>query len=47
MLRATPELNPGRIYARYPDGGLTAPISAMLKSIQKSLLAIDYLKIEG
>jgi hypothetical protein len=29
-----------------PEGGLTAPVSAMLKSIQKALEAIDYLKID-
>lgn len=47
VLRPTPELNHGRVYASYPEGGLTGPVSAMLKSIQKSLDAIDYLKVDG
>lgn len=46
VLRPVPELNHGRVYASYPEGGLTAPVSAMLKSIQKALEAIDYLKVD-
>jgi DNA-binding transcriptional LysR family regulator len=47
VLRPVPDLNHGRVYASYPEGGLTAPVSAMLKSIQKALDAIDYLKVDG
>jgi DNA-binding transcriptional LysR family regulator len=47
VLRPIPELNHGRVYASYPEGGLTAPVSAMLKSIQKALDSIDYLKVDG
>lgn len=47
VLRSVPDLNHGRVYASYPEGGLTAPVSAMVKSIQKALEAIDYLKVDG
>lgn len=47
VLRPDPDLNHGRVYASYPEGGLTAPVSAMLKSIQKALDAIDYLKVDA
>jgi DNA-binding transcriptional LysR family regulator len=47
VLKPVPELNHGRVYASYPEGGLTGPVSAMLKSIQKALDAIDYLKVDA
>ncbi len=47
VLRSVPDLIHGRVYASYPEGGLTAPVSAMVKSIQKALEAIDYLKVDG
>lgn len=47
MIRPVPELNHGRVYASYPDGGLTAPVNAMLKSIQKTLAELNYLKVIG
>jgi DNA-binding transcriptional LysR family regulator len=47
VLRSVPELNHGRVYASYPEGGLNAPVSAMLKSVQKALEAIDYLRIDA
>ena len=47
MIRPAPELNHGRVYASYPDGGLTAPVNAMLKSIQKTLAGLNYLKVIG
>jgi DNA-binding transcriptional LysR family regulator len=46
VLRPVPELNHGRVYASYPEGGLTGLVSAMLKSIQKALNAIEYIKVE-
>lgn len=45
MMRPAPELNHRRVYASYPDGGLTAPVNAMLKSIQKTLASLNYLKV--
>jgi DNA-binding transcriptional LysR family regulator len=44
LLHPIPDLNHGRIYASYPEGGLTAPVDAMLKSIRKALAEIDYLQ---
>jgi DNA-binding transcriptional LysR family regulator len=46
VLKPVPDLNHGRVYASYPDGGLTAPVSAMLKSIQKALASMDYLRVD-
>lgn len=46
VLRPVPDLNHGRVYASYPDGGLTAPVNAMLKSIQKALASMDYLRVD-
>jgi DNA-binding transcriptional LysR family regulator len=46
ILRPEPDLIHGRVYASYPEGGLTSPVDGMLKSIQKVLDAIDYLKVE-
>jgi DNA-binding transcriptional LysR family regulator len=45
LLRAVPDLNHGRVYASYPEGGLTAPVNAMLRSIRKALATIDYLRV--
>jgi DNA-binding transcriptional LysR family regulator len=45
VLRSIPEINHGRVYASYADGGLTGPVSAMLKSIQKALDSMDYLQV--
>ncbi|GGH32162.1 LysR family transcriptional regulator [Alsobacter metallidurans] len=45
VLRPTPDLIHGRVYASYPEGGLTAPVNSMLKSIQKALATINYLKV--
>ena len=44
LLHPVPDLNHGRIYASYPEGGLTAAVDAMLKSIRRALTEIDYLK---
>ena len=46
ILRPIPEIDHGRVYASYADGGLTGPVSAMLKSIQKALDSMDYLKVD-
>lgn len=46
VLRPSPEINHGRVYASYADGGLTGPVSAMLKSIQKALDSMDYLQVD-
>jgi hypothetical protein len=46
VLKPVPDLNHGRVYASYADGGLTAPVSAMLKSIQKALASMDYLRVD-
>ena len=46
VLRPVPEINHGRVYASYADGGLTGPVSAMLKSIQKALASMDYLRVD-
>jgi DNA-binding transcriptional LysR family regulator len=46
ILRPVPDIIHGRVYASYPEGGLTGPVSAMLKSIQKALASMDYLKVD-
>ena len=46
ILRPIPDLIHGRVYASYPEGGLTSPVNGMLKSIQKVLDAINYLKVD-
>ena len=46
VLRPVPEINHGRVYASYAEGGLTGPVSAMLKSIQKALDSMDYLRVD-
>jgi DNA-binding transcriptional LysR family regulator len=46
ILRPVPEINHGRVYASYADAGLTGPVSAMLKSIQKALASMDYLRVD-
>jgi hypothetical protein len=46
VLRPVPDINHGRVYASYAEGGLTAPVSAMLKSIQKALDSMDYLRVD-
>jgi len=46
VLRPVPDINHGRVYASYAEGGLTGPVSAMLKSIQKALDSMDYLRVD-
>jgi DNA-binding transcriptional LysR family regulator len=46
LLRPTPDLVHGRIYASHAEGGLTGPVNAMLTSIRKTLDSADYLRIE-
>jgi DNA-binding transcriptional LysR family regulator len=46
ILRSNPEIDHGRVYASYADGGLTGPISAMLKSIQKALDSMNSLRVD-
>jgi DNA-binding transcriptional LysR family regulator len=47
ILRPTPEIVHGLVYASYADGGMTGPVSAMLKSIQKVLATMDYLRVDN
>lgn len=46
ILRPVPDIVHGQVYASYVDGGLTGPVSAMLKSIQKVLATTDYLRVD-
>jgi DNA-binding transcriptional LysR family regulator len=46
ILRPTPDIIHGRVYASYADGGVTGPVSAMLKSIQKSLDRMNFLRVD-
>jgi hypothetical protein len=45
--RSTPDLDHGRVYAGYAEGGLTGPLNAMLKSIQVTLADMNYLREEN
>ena len=47
VLRPVPDINHGRVYASYAEGGLTGPVSAMLKSIQVTLADMSYLRVEN
>ncbi len=47
ILRSTPDLDHGRVYAGYAEGGLTGPLNAMLKSIQVTLADMNYLRVEN
>lgn len=47
ILRSTPDLDHGRVYAGYAEGGLTGPLNAMLKSIQVTLTDMNYLRVEN
>lgn len=46
VLRPIPDLNHGRVYASYAEGGLTGPVNAVLTSIRKALDSGDYLRID-
>jgi len=46
ILKPIPDIIHGRVYASYADGGMTGPLSAMLKSIQKALASMDYLWVD-
>ena len=47
ILRSMPDLDHGRVYASYAEGGLTGPLNAMLKSIQVTLADMNYLRVEN